>query len=74
MNEISSISIFHVKSNSIPHLRFEYHPQVRKLYIIKGINGALLAEQVSDNREALAFCRIFVQGYHEGKNLNLTIT
>ena len=63
-------SVYHIKQPAFPQFRFEYHPQVRKVYLVRlGVEpliGEGIALEVPDYGVATNSVLIWLRGYREG--------
>jgi hypothetical protein len=71
--------ILHIKQPSFPQYRFEWHPQSRKVYLIRvgavPLIGEVLAEHAETHAAAYNFVQTFLRGFREGSGgLNGSLT
>jgi hypothetical protein len=65
--------VIHLKSlmGDVSHYRFEWHPQKRKVYLVRRGRdpeiGEILAEHANTHGEAINFVQTFLRGYREGQ-------
>lgn len=64
--------IMHLSMRGAPEFRFEWHPQKRKVYLVRvqadGPEiGEILAEHAETHAHALNFVQTFLRGYREGQ-------
>lgn len=63
--------IFHLKTPNFPQFRFEYHPKVKKVYLIRLGNQILHGDPIADNIEtegaAWMTVLVWLRGYREAK-------
>lgn len=65
--------IFRIDTPKTPHLRFEYHPNSKIVYLIRvNASGPEAAKAISlpnvvGSAAAQEIVQIFLRGYHEGK-------
>jgi hypothetical protein len=64
-------TICHIKQPNFPQYRFEWHPQSRKVYLIRlgtsPLIGEILAEQAETHGAAHNFVQTFLRGFREGQ-------
>jgi len=62
--------VLHLKQPDFPQYRFEWHPQTRKVYLIRvgtqPLIGEILAEHAETHGHAYNFVQTFLRGYREG--------
>jgi len=70
--------IWHIKQPSFPQYRFEWHPQARKVYLIRvgstPLIGEVLAEHAETHAHAHNFVLTFLRGFREGRTPDLPKT
>lgn len=63
--------IYHIKQPAFPQYRFEWHPQSRKVYLIRTgrtpLVGEILAEHAETHGAAYNFVQTFLRGFREGQ-------
>lgn len=63
--------ILHIKQPSFPQFRFEWHPQSRKVYLIRTGAAPVIAEKLAEHAEthaeAYAYVQTFLRGFREGQ-------
>lgn len=63
--------VYHIKQPLYPQYRFEWHPQARKVYLIRTgrvpLIGEVIAEHAETHGHALNFVQTFLRGYREGQ-------
>ena len=64
--------IYHIKQPNFPEYRFEWHPQARKVYLIRlgrePLIGEVIAEHAETHGHAFNFVQTFLRGLREGQN------
>jgi hypothetical protein len=64
--------VLHIKQPNYPQYRFEYHPQSRKVYLIRlgttPLIGEILAEHAETHGAAYNFVQTFLRGFREGQS------
>lgn len=67
----SNNRITHLKAPNFPQFRFEYHPNVKKIYLIRvGTNpeiGEMFAHEIETEGAAWNSVLIFLRGYRTAK-------
>lgn len=62
--------IKHIRSAKFPQLRFEYHPETKRVYFIRvGVApevGEVVAENVDSEGAAQVAVLVWLRGYREG--------
>lgn len=65
-------AVYHIKQPLFPEYRFEWHPQARKVYLIRlgsePLIGEVIAEHAETHGEAINYVQTFLRGYREGLN------
>lgn len=63
--------VLHIKQPNFPQYRFEWHPQSRKVYLIRlgttPLIGEILAEHAETHGAAYNFVQTFLRGFREGQ-------
>lgn len=63
--------VYHIKQPNYPQYRFEFHPQSRKVYLIRlgttPLIGEILAEHAETHGDAYNFVQTFLRGFREGQ-------
>lgn len=63
--------VYHIKQPNFPQYRFEWHPQSRKVYLIRlgatPLIGEILAEHAETHGDAFNFVQTFLRGFREGQ-------
>ena len=63
--------VYHIKQPNFPQYRFEWHPQSRKVYLIRlgsaPLIGEILAEHAETHGDAHNFVQTFLRGFREGQ-------
>lgn len=63
--------VYHIKQPNFPQYHFEWHPQTRKVYLIRvgtvPLIGEVLAEHAETHGHAQNFVQTFLRGYREGQ-------
>lgn len=63
--------IYHVKQPALPQFQFEWHPRVKRLYLIRlGLLptiGEVIAHDVKDMGMAINYMLVWCRGFKEGK-------
>lgn len=63
--------ICHIQQPNFPQYRFEWHPQSRKVYLIRmgttPLFGEILAEHAETHAAAFNFVQTFLRGFREGQ-------
>jgi hypothetical protein len=66
-------AVLHIKQPNFPHLRFEYHPETKRVYLIRltvqPLIGDLIAQNVPDHGSAINTVNVWLRGYREGLGL-----
>lgn len=61
----------HIKQPNFPQYRFEWHPQSRKVYLIRlgrtPLIGEVIAEHAETHGHAFNFVQTFLRGFREGQ-------
>lgn len=64
--------VLHIKQPNFPQYRFEWHPQSRKVYLIRlgatPLIGEILAEHAETHGAAYNFVQTFLRGFREGQS------
>lgn len=64
--------ILHLKTPNWPQFRFEYHPKIKKVYLIRvGIEpeiGQVFAHEIENEGQAWNAVLIFLRGYREARS------
>jgi len=67
--------IYHIRNPKLPQYRFEWHPKLRKVYLVRvGSNpevGELMAFNVETHGDAHNAVLIWLRGFHEGRTPDL---
>jgi len=64
--------ILHIRAPLATEFRFEWHPQIRKVYLVRQGRegpelGEILAEHAETHAHAINFVQTFLRGYREGQ-------
>lgn len=61
----------HIKQPNFPQFRFEWHPQKRKVYLVRlgrtPLIGEILAENAETHGDAYNFVQTWLRGFREGQ-------
>lgn len=70
--------IFHIRQPAFPQFRFEWHPQTRKVYVIRlGVApeiGEAFAHEIADQGAATNAALIWLRGYRAAKAEGAIVT
>lgn len=62
---------FCIRQPGFPQWRFEWHPQKRKVYLVRMANtpltGEVIAEHAETHAAAFGAVQTWLRGYHEGR-------
>jgi len=68
----ASQPVYHIKQPNFPQYRFEWHPQSRKVYLIrigrKPLIGEVIVEHAETHGAAFNFVQTFLRGLREGQS------
>ncbi len=67
--------IVHIQAKTFPNFRFEWHPEVEKVYYIDLVNapgvGQCLSEHSEDYGRAFGHVQTFLRGYQLGAKIGI---
>lgn len=78
--------VLHIKQPAFPQFRFEWHPQKRKVYLVRlgrlvdgvlvpntgPLIGEILAEHAETHGDAFNFVQTWLRGFREGQTPDVT--